>query len=55
MKPVAVREAQEDLEVLPHAALEAPHRIGRSNIKPLQRLRQAIGEHQQRGTLKVRD
>ena len=55
MKPVAVREAQEDLEVLSHAALEAPHRIGRADIEPLQRFCQAIGEHQQRGALKMRD
>ena len=55
MKPVAMREAQKDLEVLPHAALEPPDRIGGTNVEPLQRLGEPVREHQQRRALKVRD
>ena len=55
MKPVAVREAQEDLEVLPDRALEALDRLRIVDLELLERMHEPIGEHQQRGLLEVRD
>ena len=55
VKPVAVREAQEHLEVLADHALEAAHRVGVLDVEPVERFHQAVGKHQQRRFLQVRD
>ena len=55
MKPVAVREAQEDLETLPDRAFETLHRIGIADFEAFERMHELIRHHQQRCLLKVRD
>jgi hypothetical protein len=53
VEPVAMAEAQEDLEDLPDRALELFDRFGVTDLEPVERRDQPIREHQQRCLVEV--
>ena len=55
VEPVAVREAQEVLEVATHRALETLDRAGVVDRQLVERHHHAVGKHQQRRLLEMRD
>ncbi len=55
VEPVAVREAQENLEPLADRTFETLDRIGIADFQAFERVHELVGYHQQRGFLEVRD